>query len=168
MFALSILLTGCTLDEVDGSSNSNSNPVIEAPVNGEIGVVTNVIDGDTIDVAIGGIQQRIRYIGMNTPERDEPCYSEARDANAGMVRGQTVTLVRDTSDTDRFGRLLRYVYVGNLFVNGALVEQGWAEAVEFPPNTSRAAQLRQLEQAAAAANIGCHPTGIFNDGTQTR
>lgn len=137
-------------------------------MNGEIGVVTNVIDGDTIDVAIGGIQQRVRYIGVNTPERDEPCYGEARDANAGMVRGQTVTLVRDTSDTDRFDRLLRYVYVGNLFVNGALVEQGWAEAVEFPPNTSRATQFRQLEQAAAAANIGCHPTGIFNDNSMTR
>lgn len=135
---------------------------------GQQGIVVNVVDGDTIDVRIGGETVRVRYVGMNTPERDELCYSEARRANADLVAGQTVTLVRDVSETDRFGRLLRYVYVGDVFVNARLVEQGYAEVVSYPPDTAYFDTLRQLEDEARAANRGCHPTGIFNDNTYER
>ena len=135
---------------------------------GESARVTSVIDGDTIDVRIGEIGYRVRYIGVNTPERDETCYSEASDANAALVSGQTLTLVKDTSETDQFGRLLRFVYVGSTFVNASLVRDGWAESVEYPPDTARASEFRGLEADAAAANRGCHPTGIFNDGSTTR
>jgi micrococcal nuclease len=135
---------------------------------GESARVTQVIDGDTIDVRIGEIGYRVRYIGVNTPERDETCYQEAADANAALVSGQTVTLVKDTSETDQFGRLLRYVYVGDTFVNASLVRDGWAESVEYPPDTAHASEFRGLERDAAATNRGCHPTGIFNDGSTTR
>ncbi len=176
LLTLSMVIAGCTLETTpapsnnnDGSSNTNSSGVIsQQPASGETGVVTNIIDGDTIDVAIGGVEQRVRYVGVNTPERDEPCYGDARDVNANLVRGQTVTLVRDVSDTDQYGRLLRYVYVGDTFVNATLVAQGWAEAVEYRPDTGQTAYFRDLEEAATAANLGCHSTGIFNDGTMTR
>jgi endonuclease YncB( thermonuclease family) len=135
---------------------------------GEQGVVVNVIDGDTIDVRLSSGEARVRYVGVNTPERDEPCYSEARRANADLVQGQTVTLVRDTSDTDRFGRLLRYVYVGEVLVNARLIEQGFAEVVSYPPDTARFNEFRQLEDQARAARRGCHPTGIFDDNTYER
>jgi endonuclease YncB( thermonuclease family) len=135
---------------------------------GDSGTVMQVIDGDTIDVNVNGTGYRVRYIGVNTPERDETCFQEAANANAALVQGQTVTLVRDVSETDRFGRLLRYVYVNGLNVNGQLVAQGWAEAVEYPPDTAQTADFRALEAQARAANLGCHPTGIFNDGSDTR
>lgn len=146
---------------------ATSTPGGVAPV-GETGQVTYIVDGDTIDVNLGGQTFRVRYIGMNTPERDEVCYSEAKAANALFVQDKTVTLVKDVSETDVYGRLLRYVYVGSLFVNQALVEQGYAEAVSYPPDTAYLDFFRQLEAQAVAANRGCHPTGIFNDGSNTR
>jgi len=130
---------------------------------GESGVVTAVIDGDTIDVRLGGAVKRVRYIGMNTPESNQPCYREATNANATLVSGKTVRLVKDVSETDRFGRLLRYVYVGEVFVNAALVEQGYAEAVEYPPDTTQAVYLESLETKARAANLNCYATGVFGN-----
>jgi micrococcal nuclease len=110
----------------------------------------------------------VRYIGINTPESNEPCYAEATAADSLFVSGKTVRLVKDVSETDVYGRLLRYVYVGDLFVNAAMVEQGYAEAVSYPPDTAHYDEFLQLEKEAAAANRGCHPTGIFNDGSYTR
>ncbi len=160
------LLAACTMElEPGGGSDSGGSAVIGG---GETARVTDIIDGDTIDVDINGVGYRVRYIGVNTPESDESCYDDATDANANLVAGQTVTLVRDSSNTDRFGRLLRYVYVGNLFVNAQLVQDGWAEAVEYPPDTANADYFHQLETQAARSNIGCHPTAIFDDGSDVR
>lgn len=136
---------------------------------GEIGQVTYVVDGDTIDVRLAdGAVYRVRYIGMNTPERGEPCHSEAAAANRGLVADKDVRLTRDVSDTDRYGRLLRYVYAEGVLVNRALVEAGYAEAVVYQPDDAFYEDFRQLEQAAAQAQRGCHPTGIFADGSATR
>jgi micrococcal nuclease len=139
-------------------------PTAETQPDGEVATVVAVIDGDTIDVDLGGRTYRVRYIGINTPEYDEVCYWEATSANAALVEGQTVTMYRDVSETDRYGRLLRYVYVGDTFVNAELVAEGWAEAVEYPPDTSYADYLEGLEDAARAAGLGCWPTGVFSDG----
>jgi endonuclease YncB( thermonuclease family) len=130
---------------------------------GETATVIDVIDGDTIDVRFGdGREARVRYIGVNTPERGEPCFGEARDANAALVAGRTVTLVTDRSDTDRNGRLLRYVYAGETFVNAQLVRDGYAEARRYPPDTAQAELLEALEAEARAANRNCYATGVFN------
>ena len=134
----------------------------------EIGIVTRVVDGDTIDVLLNGKNTRVRYLQMNTPERDEPCYSEATQANAGLVASKTVRLVADKELVDRYDRLLRYIYVGDLLVNRVLVEQGWAEVVLYPPNNAHYDEFVQLEREAAAAGRGCHPTGVFADGSTTR
>jgi len=134
----------------------------------EIGPVTRVVDGDTIDVLLNGVNTRIRYLQMNTPERDEPCFRESTQANAELVAGQTVRLVPDEERVDRYDRLLRFIYVGDLLVNRALVEGGWAEAVLYPPNDAHYDEFLRLEQEAAAAGRGCHPTGIFDDGSTTR
>lgn len=132
------------------------------PAGGDTATVLDVIDGDTIDVRFGdGREARVRYIGVNTPERGEPCYREATDANAALVDGQTVTLVPDISDTDRNGRLLRYVFVGETFVNAQLVREGYAEARRYPPDTAQAEALEALEAEARAANRNCYATGIF-------
>jgi micrococcal nuclease len=135
---------------------------------GESATVVKIIDGDTIDVNLDGQTVRIRYIGVNTPESDEVCYREATQANRLLVEGKTVRLVADAEDTDRYGRLLRYVYAGDLFVNAALVQQGYAEVVSYPPNTAHYEEFKRLEIEAAGARRGCHPTGIFDDGSYTR
>lgn len=120
---------------------------------GDTAVVTAVIDGDTIEVSMGGASYRVRYIGMDTPEVGQACGSEATQANAALVAGQTVRMVKDVSETDRFGRLLRYVYVGDTFVNGALVAGGWAVAKDYPPDTAMSATLHGLMQQGAGR--GC-------------
>lgn len=178
---LSLVISACTIEiDVDGSftvststatdrNNPAANPTTAAPANvSEVGRVTDVIDGDTIDVNVDGTVYRVRYIGVNTPERDQDCYREARQANIDLVRGQTVSLVRDVSDTDQYDRLLRFVYVGDTFVNASLVIDGWAEVVSYRPDTSRFTEFRGYEQEAARAGRGCHPTGIFDDGNYER
>ncbi len=160
-----VLLSACTLDEVDtGDTNGNTG----GGTSGETGLVTRVIDGDTIDVNLNGDTVRVRYVGVNTPERDEPCYADATAANEALVLGQSVRLEIDQSDTDRFDRLLRYVYVGDTFVNESLVSQGFAEAVLYNPDDREFDNFRQLEQNAARQGLGCHDTGIFDDNTDTR
>ncbi len=134
----------------------------------EIAQVTRVIDGDTIDVLLNGEKVRIRYLQINTPERDEPCFRESTQANADLVSGKTVRLVPDKELVDPFDRLLRYIYVGDVLVNRVLVEQGFAEVALYPPNDKHYDEFVQLEAEAAAAGRGCHPTGIFDDGSTTR
>ena len=82
--------------------------------------VIRVVDGDTIEIEGG---QKVRYIGIDTPETVDPsrpvgCYGkEASDKNKELVEGKIVRLEKDISETDRYGRLLRYIYVGDIFVN---------------------------------------------------
>ena len=137
--------------------------------------VVSVTDGDTIRVEIGGETYSVRYVGVNTPEVahrsgevSDPCGEEATEANRRLVEGREVRLERDASDTDRYDRLLRYIYVGDTFVNEALVRDGYAEVVLYEPDDREFENFRQLEQLAARNNLGCHPTGIFDDGTYAR
>jgi micrococcal nuclease len=111
---------------------------------------------------------RVRYVGVNTPERDESCYDEAVEANRALVNGETVRLVKDVSETDRYGRLLRYVYVGSVFVNQELVSRGYAEVVLYEPDERYYDDFLRFESNAARNDFGCHPTGIFDDGSNTR
>jgi|APSaa5957512535_1039671.scaffolds.fasta_scaffold551525_2 micrococcal nuclease len=73
-------------------------------------------------------------------------------------------LVKDTSDTDRYDRLLRYVYVGDTFVNEELVRQGYAEAVLYRPDDRHYELFSDLEKVAAEGGMGCHVTGVFDGG----
>jgi micrococcal nuclease len=137
--------------------------------------VVRVTDGDTIRVDFHGAEYNVRYIGINTPEishsadqTDDPCGQDATEANRQLVEGQTVRLERDSSDTDQYGRLLRYIYVGDTFVNEVLVREGWAEAVRYAPDTREFENFRALEQEAEIAGRGCHLTGIFDDGNDER
>jgi micrococcal nuclease len=161
LMLMAALVTGCTLNEPPSGG-----PV--ATVSGQTAVVVTVIDGDTIDVGLADGEYRVRYLGVNSPERSEICYAEATDANRALVEGRTVTLVTDVRDTDDFGRLLRYVYDGETMVNEVLVRDGWAEAVLYPPDSRYYERFVALESEAAAAGRGCHPTGIYNDGSLTR
>jgi endonuclease YncB( thermonuclease family) len=169
-----VLLAGCTFGFdpnspglPTGGSSGGGGSSGNVPA-GEDATVNRIIDGDTIDVTLNGQSYRIRYVGMNTPESDESCYDAAKQANSLLVNGKKVRLVKDQSEADQYGRLLRYVYADGIFVNAALVEQGYAEVVSYPPDTTQFNNFRNLEAQAKTANRGCHPTGIFNDGSDTR
>lgn len=123
-------------------------------------LVTRVIDGDTIDVLIDGVETRVRYIGIDTPETVHPnksieCFGEeASDKNKELVLDKKVRLVKDTSDKDKYGRLLRYVYVEDIFVNKFLVERGFANSVTYPPDVALSAELREAEENARQNKYG--------------
>lgn len=122
--------------------------------------VVRVVDGDTIHVRLGGREQTVRYIGVNTPETVDPRRAverfgkEASERNRQLVEGKTVTLEKDVSHTDRFGRLLRYVYVDGRMVNAALVEEGYAHASAFPPDVKYRDLFTRLEREARSAKRG--------------
>lgn len=123
-------------------------------------LVTRVVDGDTIDVLIDGEEFRVRYIGIDTPETVDPrrpvgCFGvEASQRNHDLVEGMTVGLEKDVSETDRFGRLLRYVWVGNEMVNAALVAEGYATASAFPPDVEYSERFVELQREAREAGLG--------------
>ena len=126
--------------------------------------VVRIVDGDTIVVDIDGAEVRVRYIGMDAPESvkpDSPVESmgkEASAANAALVDGQAVILEQDVSDTDRFGRLLRDVWVereGALVLAGLeLVRDGYAQVSTFPPDVRYASMLLAAQQDAQQDGVG--------------
>lgn len=124
--------------------------------NGRIeATVTWVSAGDTVHVQIAGREYRVRYIGIIAPERDQPHYQAATDANGALVAGRKVLLAKDVSESDSFGRLLRYVYLPDgTLVNEALVRNGWARAAPTQPDVAQAAVLQAAEEAARRSGIG--------------
>ena len=115
--------------------------------------VVQVIDGDTIVIDSG---HHVRYIGIDTPEIGEPFYEEAKQANKGLVSGKTVLLERDVTERDKWGRLLRYVYVDGIFVNAELVRQGYARVYPYGtfPDVKYYDILKQAEEEAKQAKRG--------------
>ena len=116
--------------------------------------VIQVIDGDTI-VIEGGY--RVRYIGIDAPEshpEPEPFGLEAYQANLELVENKEVRLKEDVSDRDRYGRLLRYVWVDDILVNAELVGKGLARAKAYPPDTKYQDYLEQMEAEAREAGQG--------------
>jgi micrococcal nuclease len=113
--------------------------------------VTRVIDGDTV-VVEGGYH--VRYIGIDAPESGEFYYLESKQINEGLVAGKSVRLERDISDKDSYGRLLRYVYVGDEFVNAEMVRQGCAWAIAYPPDIKYQVYLEAIEKEARQSRRG--------------
>lgn len=117
--------------------------------------VMEVIDGDTIVVDYDGFETTVRYIGVDTPERNEPYYQEATDFNRSLVGRQTIYLVKDVSEVDQYGRLLRYIYLPDgTFVNGELIANGYARLVTFPPDVAQTDYLADLQREARNGNLG--------------
>ncbi|MEI6533442.1 MAG: thermonuclease family protein [Candidatus Roizmanbacteria bacterium] len=143
----------------------NTHQVLSASsVNRELAHVKRVIDGDTIELDNG---EKVRYIGMNAPEiqhgkNKAECYgNEATQKNKELVEGKTIKMEKDISERDKFGRLLRYVYLPNdaspssvLFINAYLVEQGYARAKAFKPDLTYIPYIKSVETIAKEKNIG--------------
>ena len=126
-------------------------------------VVVRVVDGDTIKVRIGGRTDRVRLLGIDTPESVKPgtpvqCFAiEASDHTKQLLpTGTRVRLVLDLEPRDRYGRLLAYVYRASdgLFVNLALARDGYARTFTYPPNVAHADELVRAVQDARSADRG--------------
>lgn len=123
--------------------------------------VTRVIDGDTVVLANG---ERVRLLGIDTPERGECYFEESRDYLAWWLDRAVVTLESDGRDTDEYGRLLRYIFTyrqwggpattTELFVNEAMVREGYARTMPIGEARRYRAELYQSEEAAQAADRG--------------
>jgi micrococcal nuclease len=125
--------------------------------------VVRVVDGDTIRVRLpSGAEERVRYIGVDTPESVKPgtpvqCFAEAASSfNRRLVEGRTVRLVSDAEARDRYGRLLAYVYrrPDGLFVNAELARRGYARPLTIPPDVRFAERFQALADAARRAGRG--------------
>jgi micrococcal nuclease len=124
--------------------------------------VVRVVDGDTVVVRTGGRDERVRYIGIDTPESVKPgtpvqCFAKAAAAaNRRLVQGREVRIVGDAEARDRYGRTLAYVYRASdgLFVNAELVRRGYAKPLTIPPNVAHALELRKLAASARRAGLG--------------
>lgn len=115
--------------------------------------VLSVIDGDTLDVTLDGVEERVRLIGIDAPESGECMSAEATAALEALTRSD-ILLVPDVNDRDQYGRLLRYVEAGEVFVNEELVRRGLALAREYPPDVARQALLSDAQAVAKAASRG--------------
>ncbi|MBZ0310459.1 MAG: thermonuclease family protein, partial [Anaerolineae bacterium] len=123
-------------DEPENTSSENvAVEVVEnlpvRPENLETARVDQVIDGDTIDLADG---TRIRLIGINTPEREQPYYEEATRFTRSLLEDREVGLEFDVEQTDQFDRTLAYVWVGDQLANYVIVREGWANGLSIQPN----------------------------------
>ena len=152
---LLVFLVGCTTGNV--VSDVYEEPVKEGPF-----LVTNVVDGDTLDLEDGS---RVRLSGINTPETAECYYEEAKEKLADLVLGEEVYLERDISDTGNYGRLLRYVYIEDLFVNGFLVKEGYAVVYDkYKDDTKRYDELKEYEEVAVSNSLGVWACVDAKDG----
>jgi micrococcal nuclease len=109
--------------------------------NNRVALVTQVIDGDTVELEGG---ERVRYIGIDTPEEGEVGFEEATQRNAELVVGQTVTLdICEEQPEDEFGRTLAYVIVDSIVVNEVLLAEGLADPLHIPPCGNETAECYQ-------------------------
>src|SRR5256885_12008821 len=128
------------------------------------GTVVRIVDGDTIHVRIGARVEKVRYIGVNTPEvhhprkGEEPGGREAAEVNRRLVEGKTVRLELDVQERDRYGRLLAYVWVGDVMVNAELVRLGYAQVMTVPPNVRYQQLFLKLQREAREAGRGLGPS----------
>ena len=163
---LTIALAGCARHQVDLAVQAP--PTFDQEPGGyESARVIRVVDGDTVEVEITGRTEGpgvgdtqvgsdypVRLIGIDTPESVKPgspveCFGkEASAAAAALLEGQEVRLVKDVENTDRYDRLLRYVYLEDELANARLVINGYAHAYTYPPNVRHSELLVQLQAQA--------------------
>ena len=116
--------------------------------------LVGVVDGDTIRVRLDGVEERVRYIGIDTPERDQRCFVAATRANEALLDDGPLRLEFDVERRDRYGRLLAYVYEGTPFVNMELVRRGLADPVVFEPNRRHALRFKAAGRLSRQCGSG--------------
>tara|TARA_B100001029_G_C15016889_1_gene427932 strand:- start:70 stop:597 length:528 start_codon:yes stop_codon:yes gene_type:complete len=157
---LGILVFGCT-GEVTSAPEASLSPKGSITDNNRSNLVQyeviRVIDGDTVELKNG---ERLRYNDIDTPETVHPskpieCYGvEARKKNKELVEGETILVELGNPEKDRYGRLLGYVYIDDLFVNAELVRGGYAEVNSYGNPGSKLSNLLDIENNAKKSMKG--------------
>jgi micrococcal nuclease len=157
------LLTACTGSAGTGQPDTRAANEVEA--NAE---VVRVVDGDTIVASIGGRDERVRLIGIDTPETVKPdsvveCFGPEASAftKSLLPKGTELRLERDVEARDDYDRLLAYVYRASdgVFVNLEVIRSGYASVLTYPPNVAHSAEFvaaaREAESAARGLWTAC-------------
>ena len=157
-------VAGTEIIETSQAPIEQPTPPLASSTTLEIATVVSVVDGDTIKLDNG---KTVRYIGIDTPETVDPrrpdgCFGkEASDYNKRLVQGMQVLLEKDVSQTDRYGRLLRYVYLPAVsgsnsgeMVNELLVKNGYAHSSTYPPDVKYQDLFTTAESQARENNLG--------------
>ncbi len=145
-------------EDSDATPRSTSDDV------GDTVEVIRVVDGDTIRVNIDGQDMPVRYIGIDTPETVDPnrpvgCFGqEASARNRELLEDQQIRLESDISDTDQYGRLLRYVWIGDQMVNEILLREGYAQVTTYPPDVKYVDRFLEAQREARDAERGLWAT----------
>jgi micrococcal nuclease len=154
--ASTVALAGCGGDA--GSDSGAHDDVLEANAR-----VVRVVDGDTVVIRLGGVDEHMRLIGIDTPETVDPrrpveCFGkEASDHTKELLPKDTrVRVERDAEARDRYDRLLGYVYRASdgLFVNLAMVADGYAKVLTYPPNVAHTGDFTAAQADARTRNAG--------------
>ncbi len=156
-FVLASLLNGCSpaAETVDNASVGSVTIESGVPATAlEMIQVVEIVDGDTLDVRIDGVIERVRLIGINTPERGECFAAEAAAALERLTVGRQLRLQSDTSDRDQYGRLLRYVWADDQLVNEQLVLEGFDISQPFELDTAFADQFDATQESAMEERTG--------------
>lgn len=151
-----LIFVGCSGATDDATSTTSGALTANATFVG-------VVDGDTINVILDGVEERVRLIGIDTPETKKPdspveCFGPEAAAytESLLPDGTSLHLERDVEARDQYGRLLAYVYLADsgLFVNLEIVRQGYANTLTIPPNVAHADDFVEAARAAEASNLG--------------
>jgi len=155
LVCIAVLTTACQADASAATTASTALPVNATMI--------SVVDGDTIDVAIGGHRERVRLIGIDTPETKKPntpvqCYGPEATAftKSLLPKDTALHLERDVVARDDFGRMLAYVYLADdgKFVNMTIVRQGFARPLTIRPNDAHAGEFVDAARTAEREHIG--------------
>jgi len=127
---------------------------------GQQAFVTNVLDGDTLEIQDG---QRVRLLGINTPEKGQSHYSEATQTLKGLVLNRSVLMEYDQSDRDKYGRMLRHVYVDGENVGMVLLRKGYANTFFISPDLKHMEEFKQAEKYAEERGLGIWSRSRYTD-----
>ncbi len=178
LFVAALFMSAC--DATDGSAGdpiprSGPTTTTNSPTSttsggagSNLAEVVRVIDGDTFEATIDGVTTPVRLIGINAPEAGE-CWADEATATLSNVLGSgTLRLERDRTDTDRYGRLLRYAWAGDVLVNEVMVAEGAAIARRFEPDTARAERLEAAQASARDRRLGLWDPGACGRADEGR
>ena len=123
-------------------------------------LVTRIVDGDTIEINYNSTTEKVRMIGIDTPEtvkpntEVQPYGKEASAFTKSMLLNKYVSLEFDEQERDKYNRLLAYVYIDDVMYNKTLLEKGLAHVATFPPNIKYVEDFIQIEAQAKSDKIG--------------
>ncbi|MFH1445187.1 MAG: lamin tail domain-containing protein [Nanoarchaeota archaeon] len=136
-------------------------PSEESNVIGDIAFVARIIDGDTIELEN---EERVRLLGIDTPEKGQILWQEATDRLTELIDGKNVTLETDETDKDKYERSLRYVWLNNQNIDVLMVREGYAEVLIIEPDHKYESELRDAQNYAQASNLGIWKYQDLADG----